>query len=512
MTLSRDAVTWAVEFVKRHSDGDMFPRLLEVDAVYERQDQFADLVADRPLRQFSPGSCRRFIVPKDDKSYRQATQLDPQDGILLSALIYQYGQGIEERRLPNEAVFSYRFAPDIGIGLYANQPAWNDFWVCALERCLKCEVVLYTDVADFYNQIYHHSVENQLGESGFPNQGTKWIIDLLTSTTAGVSRGVPVGPHGIHLIAEATMIPIDNSLRTQGIDFIRYADDIVVFCDSERSATRALRLIASILDKQQRLMLQRHKTEMYSRRAFRRKCADMIADRPINDKEDRVLSVVGKYSKGDPYCFITYDRVSSEDWNSITEEMVTDIIQEYLRKSDVDYIRLRWFYRRLAQIGHPGAIRVSLDNMPKLLPCLANICAYLASVQAISPDRWATLGKRLLGLMETEEVQDQEYFRLLMLSLFSRNAHTNHFVELAARFAASDASARREILLAGKANGAVDWLREHKESFSSMDPWQRRAFLYCLADFPSDEKKHFISGLRLERPFEEVLGKWARDA
>lgn len=73
-------------------------------------------------------------------------------------------------------------------------------------------------------------------ESGLPNQAIKWIISLLESTTAGVSRGVPIGPHAIHLIAESSMIPIDNSLCSIGLNFMRFADDILIFCDSHDSA------------------------------------------------------------------------------------------------------------------------------------------------------------------------------------------------------------------------------------------------------------------------------------
>ncbi|EHN8902293.1 hypothetical protein F6T96_004547, partial [Enterobacter hormaechei] len=156
-------------------------------------------------------------------SYRQATQLDPQDSIILSALVYEYGNEIEKLRLSDDVVFSYRFSPNINDGLYSNKKGWNDFWTKAEVLARSSTHILYCDIADFYNQIYHHTVENQLISAGWPNQAIKWLISLLESTTAGVSRGVPVGPHPIHLIAEATLIPVDNSLNSAGYKFIRYA-------------------------------------------------------------------------------------------------------------------------------------------------------------------------------------------------------------------------------------------------------------------------------------------------
>lgn len=219
---------------------------------------------------------------------------------------------------------------------------------------------------------------------------------MLESTTAGVSRGVPVGPHPIHLIAEATLIPVDNSLQAAGVKFIRYADDILIFCKSERDARAALSLIATVLDKQQRLTLQRHKTKIYEPIPFRSICTQMIEDRPINADEGSLLALIKKYSGGDPYKIISYAQVSPTDWASISQATIKQIIEDYIDASPVDYIRLRWFYRRLAQIGHPGAIEISLQHLDRLGPCFANICFYLASVQSVAPADWKNIGSKLL--------------------------------------------------------------------------------------------------------------------
>ncbi|MFW9262017.1 RNA-directed DNA polymerase [Nostoc sp. CALU 546] len=544
MSLSSDSIHWSIKFVHSHSDGDLFPKILEFDAINQMADEFVKLVEGKDLSLFPPGSCRRFIVPKDEIAYRQATQLDPQDSILFTALIYQYGQGIENRRLPNTKVFSYRFKPDATLGLYASQTAWNDFWQSAYTESKSFNTILYCDIADFYNQIYHHIIENQLIASQFPNQAIKWIISLLESTTAGVSRGVPIGPHAIHLIAESAMIPIDNSLSSIGIKFMRFADDILVFCDSPNSAKQALASIASTLDKQQRLMLQRHKTKFYKASEFRALCRSMVEDRPISFAEDRVLKIVRKYSGDNPYATLSYNVISDEDWKAISGNIISSIIKDYMGKNryvtsmikqfiesfapslivqkfssqfsnlgqkEVDYIRLRWFYRRLTQIGHPGAIDISLENIANLAPCFSNICIYLSSVQSIEPEKWIIIGEKLLNLLESNEVQGNEYFRLSILSLFTKNQYINHFSALARQYTSSEPFARREILLSAKQNAAFDWLREYKESYQTMDVWQQIAYIYTCSGFPKDEKKYFLNRLTLNRPFEIVLAKWAKN-
>ncbi|MHB8814290.1 MAG: RNA-directed DNA polymerase [Steroidobacteraceae bacterium] len=510
MTLKKSSIEWAIDFVSEHSDGDLFPKLPEMTAIVSRKSEFSNACAGQPLATLLPGVCRRFIVPKDEVSYRQATQLDPQDSIVLSATVFEFGAGIEQRRLPNDQVFSYRFNPSHPEGLYGGHSAWNDFWTKAASKASSSGSVLHCDIADFYNQIYHHAVENQLGKSGLPNEAIKWIIKLLESTTAGVSRGVPVGPHAIHLIAEATLVPIDNSLVQAGIDFIRYADDIIVFCDDTRTAQRTLARIAAILDRQQRLMLQRHKTKIYRPEEFCPLCALMIQDRPINKEEADLLKIVRKYSGGNPYRTITYNQIEPADWNLISKNVVSKVIREYLSQSAVDYIRLRWFYRRLSQIGHPGALEVTLQNIHLLGPCFANICFYLASIQTLEGSGWPEIGSQLLKLLESEDVRDSEYFRLSMLSLFGRNAQLNHFARIRQMYQMGDPFVRREVILAAAASGAYDWVRELKESFGYMDPWQKYAFVYAASGLPADEKQYFLARQSFVRPFDVELAKWSR--
>lgn len=508
--LTKESIKWSIDFIHKHSDGDLFPKIIEIDAIVQNMDQFISLTEEKDLDKFTPGASRRFIVPKDENSFRQATQLDPQDSILLTAIIYQYGQGIEDRRLDKDTVFSYRFLPDTIHGLYSKQNAWNNFWEKAYEKSFTSEIILYCDIADFYNQIYHHTIEGQLTDSSFPNQVKKWVDILIKSTTAKVSRGIPVGPHAMHLLAEAALIPIDNSISSQGFDFIRYADDFIIFCDSKQSARIALASFASIIDKQQRLMLQKHKTKLYNPDEFQTLCKDMIEDRPISREEDEILQVIKKYSEGDPYRTISYDEISREDWESITEDVINKIIYEYIDQDNVDYIRLRWFYRRLTQIGHPGAIDISLKEISRLGPCFANICTYLSSVQSIEGECWKDIGVRLLALLDSVEVQNSEYFRLSIVSLFTKNKSINHFEHIVRKYPTSEPFFRREILLAANQNDAFDWLREQKESYQNMDPWQKTAFLFGLSGFPKDEKKFFIRSLNLERPFEVTIAKWAK--
>jgi hypothetical protein len=78
-------------------------------------------------------------------------------------------------------------------------------------------------------------------------------------------------------------------------------------------------------------------------------------------------------------------------------------------------------------------------------------------------------------------------------------------------YQASDPYARREILIAAHENEAVDWLREHKESYPQMDEWQRMAYIFSVSGLPSDEKKYFINMHQSNGPYETVLAKWSKN-
>lgn len=511
MQLERKSVEWAIEAIAKNSDSDLFPPTPEFGALVATSTRLVDELTQCELKDLPPGPSRRFLVPKDEISYRQATQLDPQDSLILTALIHQFGLQIEERRLSDRQVFSYRFQPS-ATDLFIEQPDWNRFWQRAIDLAGEASTVLYCDITDFYNQISHHTLENQLIAAELPNQAIKWIIGLLESTTAGVSRGVPIGPHPVHLLAEASLIPVDNALRDHGLTFVRFVDDIVVVCDGDEDARAALGAIAHTLDRQQRLTLQRHKTRIFEKADFIQFAYSMLEDQPISESEEELLKIVQKYAKGNPYRTVWFSEIAEEDWLQITERAITAIIDQYLSAKWVSYTRLGWFYRRLAQIGHPGALAATLARFDELIPCLPSVVGYIASLQTVEDAQWLDVGDRLLELLDTAPFRQQEYFEVVLLGLFGRNKPLNHFQKVGRRWPGSSPAARRQLLLAATRNNAVDWLRNLKEDFPSMDTGQQLAFVYAMSTFPADERKYFLSRNVLDtaRPLMKAVARTSR--
>lgn len=513
MKLEKDSIEWAIDSLDKHGDTDLFPKPIELKVISELGEYAINLISDIDLSNHNPSSPRRFVVPKDDLSVRPATQLDPLDSIIFTAIMYQFGEGIEQRRVPftKKTVFSYRFDPNNDGDLYKSYNVWNEYWEKCISLARVHEYVLVADISDFYNQIYHHTVENQLIDSNYPNQVIQWIKRLFGTVSAKVSRGIPVGPHASHLIAEASLIPIDNSLQTRGMTYCRFVDDFAVFTNDKSEARRYNYQIAEILDKQQRLQLQRKKTQLLSSTEFIEYAKKMIEDRPINDLEGHLISIIRKHSNDDPYKNIFMSDLSKEELKEFNKEVVEKILSDYLSKDKPDFVRLRWFIRRLTQIGHKSAIDFCLDNFEELIPAISEISRYFVAVSSKDPELdWEIIGGKLLDLLSNKMVKSNAYFQISILSLFSQEKQLNHIPRLVQDYNNSSNDLKRNIILAAAESGHGDWLRELKEQAQAMAPWTKRAFIYAAIQLPADERKFFLRTMKSDKKLNNMIIKWAK--
>jgi len=161
-----------------------------------------------------------------------------------------------------------------------------------------------------------------------------------------------------------------------------------------------------------------------------------------------------------------------------------------------DYVRLRFFLRRLAQVGVPGAVEFLVTNLSQFLPAFAEVAGYLNSAARQYNGSWPGIGVQLLKTLESPIARESEYLQIVILGLFAKIADLNHIDKLTGRYASSGSSAQREIVLAAANVGADAWLRTMKADFSRYDPWWRRAFAYASRVFPKDERKFWIKEVK----------------
>jgi hypothetical protein len=513
MKLSETSIKWAIRHLQIEKDTDLFPSPKEIKAFFDSKDSIIAKLKNYDITKHKFNSSRRFIIPKTELTFRNATQLDPVDSLLLAAVIYEYGKLIEQRRIPieEESVFSYRFAPLKNGVFYSDENSWKNFWKSCLEKSEKKSYVVQMDISDFYNQISHDTVKHQLKESQVPIEITDFIMRLLGDITKTVPRGIPIGPHSSHLLAEMTLIPIDESLTLKGMDFCRYADDIYIFCSDEKEAQVTVFQMAEILDKQQRLILQKQKTIIYKVEEFRPICERMLNDDYLSENENQMISVLKKYTGG-LYQVADYKSLDPEEQELFTEENISGIIDSYLQDDEPDFKKIRWIYRRLGQIGAPKGIEYTILNIQQLIPAISDVCHYLISASRNFEDDFILLGDQIVGILDDDLIKANQYFYVAILNLFASNAKLNHLKKLLPLFNFSSPEVRRKLIFAAYEAKASTWIRELKEQYSSLDPWSRRALLLACRVLPDEEKNEYLTHIKITHNLslsEEFVLDWA---
>lgn len=491
MRLDEVSIRWAIEHIKKQKDTDLFPKLKEYDYLFEDENYLVDKVSEIDIENYVWQPYRRFIIPKDEYSYRAAIQLDPIDNLIMVAITHQFGQRIEDKRvaITEDKVFNYRFSPKPDGELYDKKEAWKNFWTVSKEKSKEYNYAVYIDIADFYNRIYHHTLENQLIDCGFENSVIKAVMNMLKKTTQITSQGIPVGPHSMHLYAEMCLMPLDDSLNTKGYNYCRYTDDIIVFVDTIVEGQIVIYELAKILDSL-KLNMQRHKTKIIAKDEFQKHCDEMLKDNPINELEAEMINIIRTYAT-DPYVTIGIDNINDIDKKVFSEERIENILLSYLQQNK-DYQRIRWLFRRLSSVGVGTAINSAVREMDELMPAISDVALYFASVAEGSDVIMSDTGEDLLELLERPIISSNEFFQITILNLFANTNKFNNISKLTGMYGRATDFMKRELILAGRTAGAKSWIREIKQDFQALGIWSQRALIMASELLMKDERKYFL--------------------
>ena len=82
------------------------------------------------------------------------------------------------------------------------------------------------------------------------------VCDKFEETELGVPQGGPLSP----LLANVLLNELDHELESRGHKFVRYADDMLIFCKSKRAAERSLEKITPYIEDKLFLNVNREKT------------------------------------------------------------------------------------------------------------------------------------------------------------------------------------------------------------------------------------------------------------
>ena len=196
LNLQAASLDWALDHALNYGDTDLFPHCFEFEAIRHEWANVRPYLESVDLDTWQVRPHRQCLAPKGRYSFRVATQLDPLDFLLFTALVYEIGPSVEAARVDTdrEVVFSYRFRPEPDGRMFATDVGYTDFVARTRDLIVAAGVthVAIADIADFYPRVYHHPLENALAAENVSADHVRCVMKLLSGWSSYVSHGLPV--------------------------------------------------------------------------------------------------------------------------------------------------------------------------------------------------------------------------------------------------------------------------------------------------------------------------------
>jgi hypothetical protein len=496
-----ESLDWSLTHISRFGDTDIFPVPFEYDAIRHCWTGIKNWIAKVDLESYECRSLRRFLIPKPQGGYRVAIQLDPIDTLIYTALVYEAAELIEQQRMPLERriACSYRIEIDSKGQFFRAKNGWNDYHDVSLELAESgnYEYVVSADVADFYNQISHHRVRNALESAGVTSDRAKNVENFLMNLTGGQSRGIPVGPSGSILLAEACLSDVDSFLLRKGYIHTRYVDDFRIFCATRTEAYQALHDLSEYLYTSHRLALQSSKTRAIPIEDFiNHEILDpeRLENQSKTNKINEILLMLSYYVGygGEvEYQEIAEDDLSPDELRDIVRENLIELFDACLSKQPLKLGLARYLLRRATRLETAVLQDRVLGNLETLAPVMRDVATYL--LKTTRSNTATKVGEALIHFTQTSDLAFMSFLRLWALHILVEKLafEFEQPVSKICRSVRNQLGVRPFALLARNLR-YLDWVRAQKETWQNNGPWDRRAVIWAATAMSEDERGFWL--------------------
>lgn len=351
------------------------------------------------LRKLKVNPIRSVLVPKKTLfDFRQCAYIEPLDEVIYLSLALILSNKIEKERIHKKSniVYSYRLKPALNsvqdpTYIFDSKFNYTKFRqeISAKAKDEKVKVVVACDIANFYDRLNLHRLENTLhAVKGIDQVAVRLMNELLLYWSNRDSYGLPVGSNASRILAEASLINVDKYLLERKIRFNRYVDDYRLFAKDASEAHSWLSVLVERLS-QEGLFLNTSKTSIFEAKKVNREnivVANNSAIEAVVDQEmekTELPIIIRGYSGLIPTKFRNIsksesDRLKNEDHQKIRPLALENELIE--PKDFTKYVRIvvaKELWQELAEISSV------LKRFPQFVPYYLD-CARKHSKQLVS--------------------------------------------------------------------------------------------------------------------------------
>ncbi len=207
--------------------------------------------------------------------------------------------------------------------------SWSAFRKASLERIEKgATYVVLTDVTGFYENIDLPTLFSDLRSLGADPHVIRLLEGCLNRWCVIPNRGLPQGLSASDVLAKVYLNAIDRALADTDIDYIRYVDDMRIFCHEIPACKEALMFLTQAL-RRRGLNLQSAKTEILPAAEARRPIEGITPI--ISDVIKGYREFVEKMGSINPYA-----PISQIEENVEPNDPPVEVVQEAFRLNFID--------------------------------------------------------------------------------------------------------------------------------------------------------------------------------
>lgn len=498
----------AFRAISHHGYSTMLPEPPEWKVIAENWQTVRDALEKLDLDTYEPMKVMKVFAPKNRANVRITHMLHPQDLIIYTALVLIAKNDIEAARVPvkSKRVFSYRCIPNADDRLYDSRGSHEAYKDQLDRKSNKAQVrfVAIADIADFFPRVNQHRLENVIqtvAKSQRVTDVARVLVKKLISNLMGRdSFGIPVGPYASRILAEASMIDVDEFLLTQGVDFVRWVDDYNIFCKTEYEAQSVLFGLGEWLFTKHGLTLQSAKTKILPVNRYR---AEILLRHEENlTDRDTVVSMFRGFRTG-------YDDSHDVDDPDEAEiQQALAILQGYDLKGMleasladtalVDYEAVSYALTKLPRI--PGAedslkrdvLELVIDNAELLYPVAEQIAKYVLSFDDFTSADRKRIATKLLRPIKSQRNSPPPYYAMWILHVFASSSAWNHASDILAVYnRATSEVIKRHAAFVIHSSGNRAQAVAIKDEFGGASPLLKLAILFASRKLGHDERKHW---------------------